>query len=117
MCISEELGKLDELHQRGALSDGEFSRAKARLLGEAGPGRSGPGASALNRLQRSRSDRWLAGVCGGLAELTGMAAWIWRLVFALSVLCAGTGAAIYILLWIFVPDAHAQRGSGPREFA
>jgi phage shock protein PspC (stress-responsive transcriptional regulator) len=117
MLMSEELGKLDELHQRGALSDGEFSRAKARVLGQTGPGRSGPGVSALNRLERSRSDRWLAGVCGGLAELTGLAAWIWRLIFALSVLCAGTGVAIYILLWIFVPGAHAQPGSGARELA
>jgi len=117
MSLSDELGKLDELHQRGVLSDGEFSRAKARLLGQTGQGRSGPGVSALNRLERSRSDRWLGGVCGGLAELTGMAAWIWRLIFALSVLCAGTGIAIYILLWIFVPDAQAESGSGPREFA
>jgi phage shock protein C len=117
MSLSEELDKLDELRQRGALSEGEFSRAKARVLGQAGPCGSGQGDSALNHLERSRSDRWLGGVCGGLAELTGIAAWIWRLIFALSVLCAGTGVAIYILLWIFVPDAHAQPGSGPREFA
>ena len=117
MLLSEELGKLVELHRRGALTDAEFSRAKARVLGQTGPGCSGPGVSALNRLERSRSDRWLGGVCGGLAELTGMAAWIWRLIFALSVLCAGTGIAIYILLWIFVPDAHIQRETGPRELA
>jgi len=117
MSLSEELGKLDELHQRGALSEGEFQRAKARVLGATGQGRSGAGAPALNRLARSRSDRWLGGVCGGLAELTGVAAWIWRLMFALSVLCAGTGVAIYILLWIFVPDAYAQRDAVPREFA
>jgi len=117
MTLSEELGKLDELRQRGALSEGEFCRAKARVLGQTGPCRSGQGVSALNHLERSRSDRWLGGVCGGLAELTGMAAWIWRLIFALSVFCAGTGVAIYVLLWIFVPEAHAQRDTGPREFA
>lgn len=117
MLLSEELGKLHELQQRGALSDTEFSRAKARVLGQMGQGRSGAGASALNRLERSGSDRWLGGVCGGLAELTGTAAWIWRLVFALSVLCAGTGVAIYVLLWVFVPDAHVRPDSGPRKFA
>jgi phage shock protein C len=111
--LKEELGKLGELHQRGALSDGEFSRAKARVLGQADPGRSGAGAAALNSLRRSRGDRWLGGVCGGRAELTGMAAWIWRLTFALSVPCAGTGVAIYILLWILVPDALDQPGSRP----
>lgn len=61
--------------------------------------------AALNTLQRSRSDRWLGGVCGGLADLTGIAAWIWRVFFVLSVLCAGTGIAIYVLLWILVPEA------------
>ena len=32
MALSDELAKLQELHQRGALTDDEFSRAKARLL-------------------------------------------------------------------------------------
>ncbi len=117
MSLSEELGKLGELHQRGALSDAEFTRAKAQVLGEALPGRQSQGAAALNTLRRSRSDRWLGGVCGGLAELTGMSAWIWRLVFAVSVLCAGTGVAIYVLLWIFVPDARNGPAAGPPEFA
>ena len=117
MSFSDELHKLDELHRRGALSDAEFSRAKARVLGQSVPSPSGPGVAGLNTLQRSRSDRWLGGVCGGLAELTGMAAWIWRVIFVLSVLCAATGVAIYILLWIFVPEAHDRFRSGPREAA
>ncbi len=117
MSLSDELGKLDELHRRGALSDGEYARAKARVLGQAAPARTGSGVAALNSLHRSRSDRWLGGVCGGLAELSGVPAWLWRVIFALSVLCAGTGVAIYILLWIFVPDAHDQLGPVPRESA
>jgi phage shock protein C len=117
MSLSDELAKLDELHRRGALSDGEFVRAKARVLGEVESGRSRSGTAVLNTFQRSRTDRWLGGVCGGLAESTGIAAWIWRVIFALSVLCAGTGIAIYILLWIFVPDAPDRLGSGPPEIA
>lgn len=57
MSSSEELGKLDELHQRGTVSDGESSCAKARVLGQTGPDRSGPGVYALNHLVRSRSVR------------------------------------------------------------
>lgn len=117
MSLIDELAKLDELHRRGALSDGEFARAKARVLGQAEPSHSGSGVVVLNTFQRSRTDRWLGGVCGGLAELTGIAAWIWRVVFTLSVLCAGTGIAIYVLLWIFVPDAPDRLGSGPPEVA
>ncbi|MFN5046877.1 PspC domain-containing protein [Roseateles sp.] len=107
MSDSEELGRLADLHQRGALSDEEFARAKARVL----DGRQGSGAPegaakglALNRLRRSRDDRWLGGVCGGLARFTGLEAWAVRLLFALALLFAGTGALIYLLLWIFVPQ-------------
>ena len=36
MALSDELSKLQELHQRDALTDEEFTRAKARLLNEPG---------------------------------------------------------------------------------
>jgi phage shock protein PspC (stress-responsive transcriptional regulator) len=116
MSLTDELGKLEELHQRVALSDGEFSSAKSCMLGQTGEGRTGP-VSALNHLERNRSDRWLGGVRGGLAQMTGVAAWIWRLIFVRSVICAGAGVAIYILLWIFVPDAHTYLGCGRQEAA
>lgn len=101
MSDSEELGRLADLHQRGALSDEEFARAKARALDG---GRGFAEGAALNRLRRSRDDRWLSGVCGGLARFTGLASWAVRLLFAGALLCAGTGALIYLLLWIFVPQ-------------
>ena len=105
MSISNELDKLDELHRRGALSDDEFARAKARVLGgNATTTDTAPALGAINALRRSRSDRWLGGVCGGLAQITGLAAWAWRLIFTLLFLCAGSGAVIYVLLWLFVPE-------------
>jgi len=54
-------------------------------------------------LRRSRSERWLGGVCGGLARATGVEAWIWRLLFALLTLFGGAGALVYLLLWLVVP--------------
>ena len=114
MNISEEIKRLHELHQAGALTDAEFEQAKAKLLsGAADMGRPhGAGGSSGNgslgdefsRLRRSRTDRWLGGVCGGLAVASGMDAWIWRLVFALFTLSFGFGLVIYLLLWIFVPE-------------
>jgi len=102
MTLSEELSRLHELHQQGALSAEEFARAKARLLGE--PGSSVPPVvNAVNALRRSRSDRWIAGVCGGLAQATGAQAWVWRLLFAVLLFCGGAGLLIYALMWIFVP--------------
>jgi phage shock protein PspC (stress-responsive transcriptional regulator) len=108
MYDSDELNKLADLHQRGALSDEEFARAKARVLGgmagAAAPAASGPCiGTTINGLQRSRHDRWFGGVCGGLGRSTGMAPWLWRLGFTLLLLCGGTGFFVYLLLWIFVP--------------
>lgn len=104
MSDSDELGKLGELHQRGVLNDEEFSRAKARVLNGTGRPPSGaPATEALHALQRSRDDRWLGGVCGGIAQVTGAPTWIWRLLFTLLFVCAGSGALLYALLWIFVP--------------
>lgn len=104
MAMSDELNKLAELHQRGSLSDEEFARAKARLLGEAPVPAADSIASAINGLRRSRSDRWVAGVCGGLAAATGIQSWAWRLLFAVLVLFAGTGLLVYVLMWLFVPS-------------
>ena len=108
MSISTELEKLEELHRRGALSADEFTRAKARVLGGAAPGTNAPPAlGAINAFRRSRSDRWFGGVCGGLAQITGLAAWAWRLIFTLLALCAGSGVVVYALLWLFVPEQSA----------
>jgi len=101
VSLADEIAKLHELHTRGALSAQEFEAAKARLLQAATPG---PGAGlAINRLRRAREDRWIAGVCGGLAGLSGVESWIWRMLFALGLLFGGVTIFIYLVLWIFVP--------------
>jgi phage shock protein C len=107
MALSDELAKLQDLHQRGALTDEEFSRAKARVLDSAANSTEPPSAAAIraiNALRRSTSDRWISGVCGGIARATGVESWIWRLLFVLLLLCGGTGFVLYVLMWIFVPS-------------
>ncbi len=100
MSLADELAKLDELRQRGALSGDEFERAKQRLL-EPSPA---PAVQAINSFRRSRDDRWVGGVCGGLGRATGAQSWVWRLVFALLLFVGGSGLLLYVLLWIFVPS-------------
>ena len=73
------------------------------LSGSAAATGQAPIVHAVNGLRRSRSDRWLGGVCGGIAQSSGIASWLWRLVFSALVLCAGTGILIYLLMWIFLP--------------
>jgi phage shock protein PspC (stress-responsive transcriptional regulator) len=107
VSIAEELEKLQSLHDRGAISDEEFARAKGRVLDSA----SAPGASAaegarsfLQQLARSRSDRFIGGVCGGLGRHTDLPSWAWRLIFCLTLLYFGAGLLIYILLWLLLPQ-------------
>lgn len=109
MSLPDELERLKALHERGALTDEEFAQAKKRLL-EGAPEAEKPtrglrneSSSCLGRFQRSRSDRWLGGVCGGLGEVTGIPAWSWRILFVLTAFLHGVGALMYVLLWIFVP--------------
>ena len=105
MALSDELIKLEQLRDRGSLTNDEFARAKARLLDTAASAEPavGPALAAVNRFRRSRSDRWLGGVCGGLAVSTGVESWIWRFLFTLLFFAAGAGLMLYVLLWIFVP--------------
>jgi phage shock protein PspC (stress-responsive transcriptional regulator) len=100
MSLVDELVRLEEMRARGALSEDEFQRAKARLL-DTGPQ---PGAAAaINKLRRSRADKWLGGVCAGLGEVSGIETWVWRLMFVLLAMFGGAGVLVYLLLWIFVP--------------
>ena len=117
MSEGDELGKLGELHQRGVLTDEEFARAKARVLnGAAGTSQKAAAGSVINTFRRSRDDRWLGGVCAGIGQVTETPAWVWRLLFTLLLLCAGTGVLLYVLLWIFVPMEAAAVNSGQQAF-
>ena len=120
MGMSDELGQLGQLHRQGVLSDEEFARAKARVLSADPSARhEAPAIAAVNAMRRSRDNRWLGGVCAGIGQVTGMATWIWRLIFALLVLCGGTGVLFYLLLWIFVPleETGFHRSAGPQQAA
>jgi phage shock protein C len=57
-----------------------------------------------NQLRRSKNNRWIAGVCGGLSDFFGISAFWFRLVFFLTFLPGGIpGVVIYLILWIIIP--------------
>ena len=72
------------------------------------------------RLRRSRNDRWIGGVCGGLAEYLNMDATLVRVgvVIIALVTAAVPVAAIYLLMMLLIPEADTQRpgslGPAPR---
>lgn len=56
---------------------------------------------------RSRNDKMIAGVCGGLARYFDVDPVVVRLVFVLSVVFAGVTPLIYLVLWLIMPEEPA----------
>ena len=58
----------------------------------------------MSSLVRPRDNRWIAGVCSGLARRFGMSPNVMRLIFVLSCLLPGPQFVAYIVLWVLMPD-------------
>ncbi|MGX7824103.1 PspC domain-containing protein [Actinokineospora sp. 24-640] len=59
----------------------------------------------VRKLHRSKSDRMVAGVCGGLATMLGVDAALVRiLLVGATLLGFGAGAVIYLACWLIVPE-------------
>jgi phage shock protein PspC (stress-responsive transcriptional regulator) len=58
----------------------------------------------VTRLARPRNDRWIAGVCSGLARRFGLSPNVVRLIFVISCLLPGPQFLIYLALWIVLPQ-------------
>lgn len=58
---------------------------------------------APRKLYLSRSNRWIGGVCGGLAEYFGWDATIVRALFVVSILLPGPQVLLYLVMWLIIP--------------
>jgi phage shock protein PspC (stress-responsive transcriptional regulator) len=59
----------------------------------------------VKKLRRSRNDRMVAGVCGGIAAQFGMDAALVRIILvAATLLGFGAGAVLYVAAWFIVPE-------------
>jgi phage shock protein C len=80
------------------------------------------------RMYRSKTDRFLGGVCGGLGRYLGFDSTVVRLIFLLLIFGTGWGVVLYLALWILLPaegspapsstdmgDQFAQRMKGVGE--
>ena len=55
-------------------------------------------------LRRSRTNRIVAGVCGGLGEFFGISPWWFRIGILLALTPGGVpGLLIYLILWLMIP--------------
>ena len=71
-------------------------------------GADAPAEGAPRRLYRSRTDRSVAGVCGGIAEFFGADSTLIRLATILLVLFGGLSLWAYIILWIVIPEGPSR---------
>ena len=58
-------------------------------------------------MKRSKTDKVIAGVCGGIGKYTGINPWLFRILF----LILGGGFWIYLLMWIFIEEEYNQVAS------
>ena len=56
------------------------------------------------RLYRSKKDRVIGGVCGGIGEYFNIDPIIVRLICILLLLASGAGLVAYIIAWIIIPE-------------
>lgn len=74
-----------------------------------------PEESGARRLYRSRTEKVIGGVSGGLGEYLGIdPVWI-RIGFVLLTIGGGAGVLIYLIMWLLVPEA--PEGYKPPEGA
>ena len=60
------------------------------------------------RLQRSRTERMIAGVCGGIAEYFEVDPTLVRLIWVAVSLMAGVGVLLYLIMWVVRPLEHPE---------
>ena len=77
---------------------------------------------ATQRLTRSRNNRIIAGVCGGLAEYFRLDSTLVRIVMVILGLFWGGGVVLYLALWVIVPlagekEARPELGARVRQAA
>jgi len=56
------------------------------------------------KLRRTRDDKMIAGVCGGLADFFGLDSTLVRVVYTLlTFFTAFAGCLVYLILWFIMP--------------
>lgn len=82
----------------------EETREKSRTAGGKPVKSTKPKEGQPKRLYRSKSDRMIAGVCGGVAQYFGLDPILIRIIWALAFFVGGSGLIAYIVAWIVMPE-------------
>jgi phage shock protein PspC (stress-responsive transcriptional regulator) len=74
------------------------------------------GYPPLSAMRRSRTDRKVVGVAGGLGRWAGVDPLVLRILFVVLTLFGGSGILLYALGWLLVPDEGEEESEGQRLF-
>lgn len=104
----------------GAMNETTFSSGTNPGADPSGQQQPRPPHQDLERMRRSTSDRYVAGVAGGLGRHFGVDPTIIRVLLAVLTLFGGAGVLIYGVCWLFVPEDGKDRaafhiGAEPRR--
>lgn len=66
-----------------------------------------------HQLRRSRSDRMIGGVCGGLGRYLGVDPVLLRIAFVVLAIAGGSGILIYVVAFIVIPEEKPGENLGP----
>ena len=107
--LSEQAPTGRSLHERGQDNQEWRTRHRHSLIDTGQPApqvriTKGGVMAQTRKLYRSRTDRKLAGVCGGLAQYFNADPTLIRVLFVVLALLGGPGLVIYLVLWILVPE-------------
>ena len=97
------------MEQMGSPADFGELRGAEQPGTEGGVPGEAPGEPAPRKLYRSRTERSIAGICGGLAEYFDADPTLLRLVMLLLILFGGLSIWAYIILWIVIPEEPARK--------
>lgn len=74
----------------------------------------GPPPSVRPPLRRSRTDRKVAGVAGGLGAYLGIDPVILRILFVVLAIFGGSGLLLYLVAWLLVPEEGTEHSEAQR---
>jgi phage shock protein PspC (stress-responsive transcriptional regulator) len=89
----------------------------SQTIGDMDQNPNGPGGVDANRMRdvqswrRSRSDRVVAGVCGGVGRALNIDPVLIRVLIAVLVFAGGAGIPLYIAAWLLMPEEGAEKST------